>query len=108
MWRQVQGMDDRGPRPLVLPHLGWPRDREQVGELLRTTGANVRPTPPSPELRRVLAEGRPDLVLADTKRGLGPLGDLRIARLGGLGLAMTGTTPTVTARFGEAAMPQDA
>src|SRR5689334_1468744 len=69
-------MDDSGRRPLVLLHLGWPRDREQVGMLLGADGADVRPTPSTPELRRWLAEGRPDLVLADTKGGLAPLGDL--------------------------------
>src|SRR4051812_31513524 len=69
-------MDDTGRRPLVLLHLGWPRDREQVGMLLGADGADVRPTPPTPELRRLLAEGRADLVLADTKGGFGPLGDL--------------------------------
>ena len=69
-------MGESGGRPLVLLHLGWPRDRELVGDLLDAAGFDSRPTPASPELRRLLAEGRLDLVLADTKGGRGPLEDV--------------------------------
>ena len=69
-------MDEPGARPLVLLSLGWSRDRELVGGLLHAAGADSRPTPATPELRRLLAEGRFDLVLADTKGGRGPLDDL--------------------------------
>ena len=69
-------MGESGERPLVLVHLGWPRDRELVGGLLDAAGVDSRPTPASPELRRLLAEGRLDLVLADTKGGRGPLDDV--------------------------------
>src|SRR3954453_22677732 len=69
-------MAEPGARPLVLLHLGWSRDRELVGGQLRAVGADVLPTPAAPELRRLLAECRLDLVLADTKGGRGPLDDL--------------------------------
>ena len=69
-------MGENGERPLVLLHLGWPRDRELVGGLLDAAGVDSRPTPESSELRRLLTEGRLDLVLADTKGGRGPLDDV--------------------------------
>ena len=69
-------MGENGERPLVLLHLGWPRDRELVGGLLDAAGVDSRPTPESSELTRLLTEGRLDLVLADTKGGRGPLDDV--------------------------------
>jgi signal transduction histidine kinase len=63
-------------RPLVLLHLGWARDRELVANLLDAAGADSLPTPPGPELGRLLGESLLDLVLADTKGGRGALDDL--------------------------------
>jgi len=69
-------VDDDRPGPLVLVHCGWPRDRELIAGLVREAGAEVCPTPAPPELRRLLAEDRLDAVVADSKGGRGPLGDL--------------------------------
>ncbi len=69
-------MGEPWSRPLVLLSLGWLRDWELVSGLLHSAGADSLPTPAVSELRRLLAEGRFDLVLADTKGGQGPLNDL--------------------------------
>src|SRR5947209_16312276 len=69
-------MGENGARPLVLLHLGWSRDRELVGGLLRAAGADSRPTPAATELIRLLTGGGLDLILADTKGGRGPFVDL--------------------------------
>jgi signal transduction histidine kinase/CheY-like chemotaxis protein len=69
-------MHEPEARSLVLLHLGWPRDRELVGDLLGESGADSLPTPAPAELRHMLAESRLDLILADTKGGRGQLDDL--------------------------------
>jgi signal transduction histidine kinase/ActR/RegA family two-component response regulator len=69
-------VNEFGHRPLVLVQCGWSGDREFVGQMLHALGADDRPMAPMPELRRLLAEDRIDLVLADTAAGRGPLGDL--------------------------------
>src|SRR4051812_18228637 len=69
-------MSEAEPPSLVLVHCAWPRDRRLVGDLLRAMGAEPRSPSGPAESRQLLAEGRVGLVLADTKGGLGPLGDL--------------------------------
>lgn len=69
-------MNEFGNQPLVLVQSGWTGDREAVGQLLRSLGAEDLPMLATPELRRLLADDRIDLVLADTAAGHGPLGDL--------------------------------
>ena len=68
-------MDDGGapPGPAAL---GWSRDRELVGRLLDSLGAECLALEPATDLRRLVAEERLDLVLADSYGGRGPLGDL--------------------------------
>jgi signal transduction histidine kinase/ActR/RegA family two-component response regulator len=65
-----------GKQPLVLVQCGWSGDRQLIGQMLRTLGADDRPMTSTSELRRLLAEDRVDLVLADTAAGHGLLGDL--------------------------------
>jgi len=70
-------MDDPAPRPpLTLVHCGWPRDRELVGELLGSLGAAMWPMGDPDELRRLVAEDRIDLVVADSTGGFDALARL--------------------------------
>ncbi len=69
-------MSDARRRPLVLVQCGWPRDRELIGELLGSLGADMWPMGGPSEIRRLLAEDRVDLVLADTAGGQGALAGL--------------------------------
>ncbi|HEX8199194.1 MAG TPA: HAMP domain-containing sensor histidine kinase, partial [Isosphaeraceae bacterium] len=69
-------MSEPGRRPLVLVQCGWAGDRQLVGQLLRGLGADDQPMTSTADLRRLLAEDRIDLVLADTAAGHGILGDL--------------------------------
>ncbi len=62
--------------PLVLMHCGWPGDRDLVGRLLGSMGIECLALEPETDLRRLVAEDRIDLVLADSSGGHGPLGDL--------------------------------
>lgn len=66
-------MVDPGRRPLALVHCGWPRDRQLVAELLGTMGVEVRVAEPFADVRRLLAEDRVDLILADSAVGQGSL-----------------------------------
>jgi len=69
-------MDDAGRRPLALVHCGWPRDRELLGELLGSLGADIWSAGDPADLRRLLAEDRIDLVVADSTGGHGTLFEL--------------------------------
>ncbi len=61
---------------LALVHCGWPRDRELLAELLGELGVEARTQGEPAEIRRLLAEDRVDLVLADSAGGPGSLADL--------------------------------
>jgi hypothetical protein len=63
-------------QPLVLLHCGWPRDQKLVQRLLSALGADGRPLDRVANLGQLVAEGRLDLVLADSSGGHGPLGEL--------------------------------
>ena len=76
-------VDDVESPPLVLMHCGWPGDRDLVCRLLDSLGAECLALEPATDLRRLVAEDRLDLVLADSSGGHGPLGEL-LATLDGL------------------------
>jgi len=69
-------VDTTPRRPLALVQCGWPRDRELVGDLLGSLGAEAWPMGNPEELRRLVAEGRIDLVVADSAGGFDALGRL--------------------------------
>ncbi|MEJ7640460.1 MAG: PAS domain-containing protein, partial [Singulisphaera sp.] len=69
-------MNDVESPPLVLMHCGWPGDRDLICRLLGSLGAECLALEPATDLRRLVAEDRLDLVLADSSGGHGPLGDL--------------------------------
>src|SRR5206468_338210 len=74
--RRARVVDDTETPPVVLVHCGWPADRELIGRLLATIGAECLAPGPTTDLGRLVTEDRLDLVLADSSGGHGPLGDL--------------------------------
>ena len=66
-------MTELQPRPLILTHFVWLRDRELVGQLLGSLGIDSRPIEHVEATRLVLEQNQVDLILADSTGGVGPL-----------------------------------
>ena len=62
--------------PLALVYCEWARDRELVGDLLRSLGVRCHPIESLEPTRRILEEDRADLILADSSGGLEPIREL--------------------------------
>ena len=62
--------------PLAVVHCGWPRDRELVGELLASVGAEMWPMGDPADLRTLIDDDRIDLVVADSTAGVDAIAHL--------------------------------
>ena len=63
-------------RPLVLIHCEWTRDRELLGHLIQSLGADFRSIEETETVRQLLRADRADLIVADSSGGVGPLSAL--------------------------------
>ncbi len=69
-------MGDGTPRPRVLVLCGRRRDRELIGRMLASVGADGCSIDAARDADRLVEEDRIDLVLADSSGDLGLLGEL--------------------------------
>ena len=65
--------DPSTPRPLILIHCEWARDRELLGQLIQDLGADFHPIEDIEAIRQILGADRADLIVADSSGGIGPL-----------------------------------